>query len=70
MEIGKSAVSSYPKAYRFMKKTRVQKSHATVPLKVFAEPSWGNISPVSSFQNIAFDPVYCTRGPLSPHILL
>ncbi len=28
-----SRVCSYPKAYRFMKKTRVQKSHATVPLK-------------------------------------
>ncbi len=34
IEIGKSAVSSYPKAYRFMKKPRVQKSHATVPLTV------------------------------------
>ena len=33
MENRISRVHSYPKAYRLIKKTRVQKSHATVPLK-------------------------------------
>ena len=32
MENRISRVHSYPKAYRLIKKTRVQKSHATVPL--------------------------------------
>ncbi len=40
MENRISRVLTYPKAYQFMKKTGVQKSHATVPLRrKYSKPS-------------------------------